>query len=979
MSAPRPSSPPRDPSGGALRRAGIAAALALLVVAGLWGVRPAASAQPPGELQVDPAPATTALIVENPAGPPIELGGVPADGRAPADLLPAGGAVAFLSVAGTDTLGPALEGTAAHQALVESGLFPAVGDSFGQVWGEALKKARDAIDRAGDGSPFDLMEPAEVEMEIEIEDGDFDGERFEEGVVEEEIDEVQVEEFEAEGPDDLEEFNEPDEFEELETLEEDLDAFDAEETDAPAERPEALAALQELGRAALAGGAAVSIHLPEGPPLPAVCVVLPGAADAAEALLSQTTPEEREAVRLRQIVVHGVNVTAGNLPGAPPMYNFGLWRVGDHLVAAVGPGAVEAAAAVTSGDGEALGTLPLAGATPDDALVAGWLDFAAVLDRFGEFPAYEADWRPAAQVTVGELAAALGIDALGGVRGSLSVDGEALRTEGEWTLRGEPRGLLAALDPTPIALGDLPPLPAEVLSFAAGSVDYAKIYDGVVEAVAAVGELRPPDTQERAMLEDPAATLNGLAGFDVRASLLAPLGNVSAVYADPSDGGLFGMGGVVAISVEDAPALREGLRRFGDRVLSEMPEEANAGTSVDVIRQAGAEITTFSLGGLFRPSMTVTDDWVVIAPSPQAVAAFLYRADGTLPRWAPTGRWEGPFDRVPERFTSVSASDPRPAAAFLNNLIGTLLPPVNQFAGGPTDQPLPPTELVTEPLFPNVSWATNTGAGVRGTGYASLPAPAVAGGGTSVAAPAILVSLLLPAVQQAREAARRAQSQNNIKQLGLAAHNYHATFNTFPRGTVEGTDLPPDRRLSWVVALLPYLEQRALAERLDPTQPWDAGPNARVARTAIPDLVNPSMPDGGRVDDGYAVTHYVGIAGVGEDAATSPARTDKTGVFGYDRATQIREVRDGTTNTLMYGSVHENVGPWARGGRATVRAFTQRPYIDGPDGFGGHVNGTNFVLVDGSVRFLSAEIDPGVLEAMATASGGEIVDWDEVE
>ena len=999
--------PPGDPSGGdptegALRRAGIAAALGLLIVGGLWATRPAASAQPPDAVVEEEFEEPEALGEDGDDGQapadvpvgPIELGGVPADDRGPADLLPAEGAAAYFAFAGTDAAGPALADTAAHRSLIDSGLLPAVGRSFGAIWENGLEKAKEAAERAGGGGLFGGGEDFRIEIEAaEEEEGvvveefgeikldeerfeeEFDEERFEE---EEEID-VQ---FEVDRPGDGDLSDEPPlELEEADALEE----FGEEDEVVAEERPELVAALRAFGKAALEGGGAVSIHLPaEGPPLPAAFVVLPGAADAAEVLLSEMNAEERATLRLREVEVEGVTILAGNVPGAPPMYNFGLWRVGSHLVAAVGPGAVQSAVAVTAGRGEALGTRALAANTPEDALLAGWLDFATVVDRFGEFAVAEADWRESGQITVSDVLRPLGLDALGGVRGSISADGEALRTDGEWTLRGEARGLLVALDPAPMSLGDLPPLPAEVGAFGAGSADSARIYDGVVEALAGLSELTRPQSRERAFLEDPNATLNGLAGFDVRAALLEPLGHVTAYYGDPRDGGLFGLGSVAAVSVEDADTLREGLATLSARVLSELPPDAEGTVAVTTAERYGTDVTTISVGGLFRPSVAVTDDWIVFAPTPQAVAAFLLRADGKLPRWEPTGRWEAPFARVPAEFTLLSAGDPRPGAAALNNLVGTLLPPLNQFGEGPDDLFLPPSELVTGPLFPNVSWATNTGSGVRGVGYASLPGLGGGGGGSSTAVLAVPLiagstALLLPAVQAAREAARRSQAQNNLKQLGLAAHNYHSTYNTFPRGTVEGTDLPPEQRLSWVVALLPYLEQQAMTERLDPKQAWNAGPNDLVARTAIPDLLNPSLPDLETTGEGYAPTHYVGIAGVGEDAATSPTPTRKTGVFGYDRATALRDLRDGTSNTLMYGSVHENVGPWAQGGRATVRAFTQRPYIDGPDGFGGHAGGTNFLAADGSVHFISENIDPAVLEAMATASGGEIVDWDEVE
>ena len=941
--------PPRDPSEGMFRRASIAAALGLLIAVGLFagGLRAA-----PQEVFGDDAPDDGPLVgaaelEEAPAPPPpITLGGAPADQRAPADLLPADGAVAFLAFAGTDVAGPALAGTAAHEALVESGLFPALERSFGAIMAQGLQESFERLQRAADG------DDREVEMEVEFEIQEEEADIFEEIQRIEDEDGVIVEAMELE--------EEP-EFE---------GAGEAFETTPQME------ALRALGEAAARGGATVSVSMLDGPPLPSVFVVLPGAADEAEAALSTLSAEQRDLLQLREVETNGVTVTAGNIPGAPPFYAFGLWRVGDHLVAAVGPGATQAAAAVTAGTGEALGDSPLAEGIPEDALLAGWLNFAAVVDKFGEFPVQEADWRDSGQVTLNEISTALGLDALAGYRGSISADGEALRTEGEWTLRGAPRGLLAALDPAPLTMDDLPPLPAEVGGFVAVSLDYARIYDGMIEAAAALGELQRPGSEERELLTNAAAMLNERAGFDVRASLLDPLGHVTAIYGDPHDGGLFGLSGVAAYAVDDAEALKTGLAALEERLLPELPPEASEQVVISTSLRAGVEVTTVSIAGMFRPSFAVTDDWVVFAPNPQSVHAFLLRADGTLPRWAPGGRWAEPFARVPAEFTLLSATDPRPTAALLNTLIGTLLPPINQFAGGPADLVLPPSELVTGPLFPNVGWATNTGGGVRGMGYSSLPAPLGMSGGGSVATPAILVSLLLPAIQQAREAARRAQSQNNLKQLGLGAHNYHSVYNTFPRGTAEGTNLPPEQRLSHFAALLPFIDQSALADRVDPKRAWDAGLNAAAARRVIPTLVNPSVAGDDTTEDGYAVTHYVGIAGVGANAAKSLVQTGKTGVFGYNRATGLREVRDGTTTTLMYGSVHEEIGPWAQGGASTVRAFTQQPYINGPDGFGGHVGGTQFTFADGSVRFISETIDPEVLEALATANGGETIDDD---
>ena len=758
--------------------------------------------------------------------------------------------------------------------------------------------------------------------------------------------------------------------------------------DMPAEKADeraTLEALLGLGRAAWRGGFSLAVGPADGPPLPAFTLVLHDGADAGEALLAALPESTREQLRLRVTAVNGVSVTAGNVPGLPPFYAFGAWRAGSRLVLTAGPGAVPKATAVTAGTAPGLEDHRLADtAGGADAAFGGWVDFAALFDRFGGAPAYPADWRPSGEVTVGDILEATGADALDHFSAGLRVDGRALKTDAAWALRGAPRGLLAALDPPTMTLADLPPMPAATSGFAASSVDLAAIYDGLLDAAGRLAELAPPDGRPRAMLENADAVIAGAAGFDVRDELLAPLGTVLAVYGDPSDGGF--LGAVVAAGVRDAPALRATLNEQLARGLALLPKDAAENVAVSRADRDGAEVVTVSVGGVFRPSVVVTDDWLVLAPGPQAVTAFLLRGEGKLPRWAPTGEWEAPLARVPAEFTGLSAIDPRPGVGLLTGVISLGLPALNQFAGvdaPPADVALPPAELVLGPLFPNVAWASRVGAGetgagggitggVAGTGYASLPSQGGGGGGGTVAVPAILVSLLLPAVQQARAAARRSQSQNNLKQLGLSVHNYHSTTAKLPPGTVPGTALPPDERLGLHVQLLPYLDRGGLSQALDPAKPWDAEPNAAVAGTVIEEFVNPAIGEE-TTAGGHGVTHYVGVAGVGADAATATEQTKKTGMFGFDRTTRFRDVRDGLTNTLMFAEVDGDVGPWARGGKSTVRAFTQQPYIGGPDGFGGQPGGCQVTLGDGSVQFLSESIDPQVLEALATAAGGEAI------
>jgi hypothetical protein len=282
----------------------------------------------------------------------------------------------------------------------------------------------------------------------------------------------------------------------------------------------------------------------------------------------------------------------------------------------------------------------------------------------------------------------------------------------------------------------------------------------------------------------------------------------------------------------------------------------------------------------------------------------------------------------------------------------------------------PPSELVTRGLFPSVSVSVPTERGVKWMSRSSAPGLPIPGAGSGAAVP-VLIALLLPAVQQAREAARRSSSKNNLKQIGLALHNFHDTYNSMPSGTIENEKLKPEERLSWLVSILPYIEQQALYQGIDQKQGWKSDANSRVVKSKLQIFIHPSM-DTEEVE--YPQTHYVGIAGLGKDAAKLPVNDKKAGMFGYDRKTSFRDVTDGLSNTMMVSEALKKRGSWAAGGDATIRALTKAPYVNGPDGLGStSVGGMHVLMGDGSVHFISENIDNGVMEALSTIRGGEAV------
>ncbi len=181
--------------------------------------------------------------------------------------------------------------------------------------------------------------------------------------------------------------------------------------------------------------------------------------------------------------------------------------------------------------------------------------------------------------------------------------------------------------------------------------------------------------------------------------------------------------------------------------------------------------------------------------------------------------------------------------------------------------------------------------------------------------------------------------------------------------------LSPETRLSWMATLLPYYGHEDWHKQLDFTNSWSGPNNRAIAERTLAQAVNPALGEAATAE-GYPVTHYVGVAGVGKDAALEPANSLRAGMFGFGRQTRPEELERGAANTIAILGVSGKCGPWAQGGNATARALEHRPYVNGPDGFGsGQPDGMLAGFADGAVRFVSKDCDPVVLEQLAAIRG----------
>lgn len=242
-----------------------------------------------------------------------------------------------------------------------------------------------------------------------------------------------------------------------------------------------------------------------------------------------------------------------------------------------------------------------------------------------------------------------------------------------------------------------------------------------------------------------------------------------------------------------------------------------------------------------------------------------------------------------------------------------------------------------------------------------------------------------------REAAARAQCSNNLKQIVLALHNYSDENGELPRGTMSQPSLTPDERLSWLVALLPYLEQPTVYQGFDQKTGWASEQNRSVSARPVKNFICPSQPIQGPIDS-WSFSSYVGIAGVGADAASLPLEDARCGVFGYQRRTTMKDIKDGASETLCILETHSDNGHWAAGGRATVRPLdpAQQPYIGenrpfgmehrqpflGSLAFSRMPELANAAMLDCSVRRLDASISSQTLEALSTIAGKEAMGSD---
>ncbi len=272
----------------------------------------------------------------------------------------------------------------------------------------------------------------------------------------------------------------------------------------------------------------------------------------------------------------------------------------------------------------------------------------------------------------------------------------------------------------------------------------------------------------------------------------------------------------------------------------------------------------------------------------------------------------------------------------------------------------------------------------------------------------VLISLIIPVIVDSREAAHRAQCENDLKQVLLSIHNYSSTHDQFPSGVINAKgpieNIEEGQHLSWIAQLLPYIEQRALSDSLDDTKSIYSWENSSVRGAVINSLLCPS--DGGpqRGLKGQGISNYAAV----QNDVEAPIDGNNNGTFFLNSNLRYESLLDGSSQTIFVGEKLRNEADlgWLSGTRSTLRNAGMPLnsgdllYATGPiatwsaegrtrngtpiaadpksvsavGGFASrHQGGANFGFGDGSVRFLSENVQRDVFQRLANRADGELI------
>ena len=511
---------------------------------------------------------------------------------------------------------------------------------------------------------------------------------------------------------------------------------------------------------------------------------------------------------------------------------------------------------------------------------------------------------------------------------------------------GTPRGALALLPDKPLSPKDLKGIPANPANATVIRFDLKQAFDEVFKII------DKADPTLRQQFDQIDKQFDQVIGFAIKGDLLEAFGDVWCSYVSGSEaGGGFVPGLVVSATVRDAKKLtkiQDALVARAKDTLQRMGPQARVSLHEFTARQVkGYRVQINNIPVPVAPAWVITKEHFVLGLSPQLVTAHLAAAAATT-SLADNPDLQAAFKRNPKS-VMVSYRDPRPEIQGLYTLFNMFSPMVLgqlQQQGIEFDLPtLPPYSDIEPHLAPSVMTISREANGWSCESHGVVSSISAA----SPATAAVMVALLLPAVQQAREAARRTEAKNNLKLIGLGMVNHEGTYGQFPPRVVLTKNGKPG--LSWRVKILMFIAPE-LYKQFHMDEPWDSEHNKTLISRIPPVYV--SSGDDELAKQGK--TRYIALNGKGTffDSKDGPKMVDIT---------------DGTSNTIMVVEARtDHAVIWTKPDDLDVDFDTPITGLNDS-----RIGGFHAMFADGTVRYISNNIDLATLKALLTKSGGEPV------
>lgn len=543
---------------------------------------------------------------------------------------------------------------------------------------------------------------------------------------------------------------------------------------------------------------------------------------------------------------------------------------------------------------------------------------------------------------------ALGLGQVTNYASVTGLDKDGFVSRSSIKIDGEPRGLLMLAAGKPLAAGDLETIPADANVAFALRLDVDK---AITQGIALAKEIQPNAAEQ---IDETIAQINQMIGLDVQKDVVQSLGDTWCIYNSPEEGGTFFTGATATIAVRDHAQLVKAEKQLLAlaRAALQGPggdEEEFADPDKPQLKQivVGKHTIHYVTAGEMplAPAWCLTESHLVVSIMPQNIQSLLARDDKfqSIAKNAEVARLlaekNGPqaltYVDTRKVFDVVYPLVQMGAQAAFNNL---------QREGIEIDASiLPMSQTISRHLRPSVATVTRTADGIEFSREQSLP------GSSAGSTTPVMVALLLPAVNAAREAARRNGSMNNMRQIALAMMNSESAIKRFP-SDIKLKDGAPG--LSWRVAILPYIEERALYDEFKRDEPWDSEHNLKLLERIPATLRSPNS------NAAPGMTNYLGISG-------------EKGIFRPgEKGASLREMGDGISKTVVVVEVDDELAvPWTKPDDydPDVRAFME--------GLGHHRAGGIFLAVfaDCHAMAISNEVDEALLRAVFTINGGEAV------